>query len=182
MKFLIAGAALAALTSVAHAAVIERTFDVTASNFVLVAGPSDPAPVDPVTLNFTLIWDPSAVTAPTASGLTVNSFSLPYSSVFASDTAGNVGLGQNLISATDCLVGGGLTYCLFMSNSTGAQPTAAFDQFTANGEWIANSVTVTASSLAAPEPATWALMLVGFAGVGGLAFRRRRAPEIVGQI
>ena len=54
MKFLIAGAAFAVLTSVAHAAVIERTFDVTASNFALAAGSGDPAPVDPVTLNFTL--------------------------------------------------------------------------------------------------------------------------------
>ena len=184
MKFhaFVAGAAFAALTSFAHAAVIERTFDVTASNFVLAVGSGDPAAVDPVTLNFTLIWDPSAVTAPTTSGLTVNAFSLPYSSVFASDAAGNVGLGRTLANATDCLVGGGLTYCLIMSDSTGAQPTAAFDQFTANGEWVADSVTVTASAIGgAPEPSTWALMLIGFGGVGWLVSRRRRG-EISYQI
>ena len=61
----VAGAAFAALTSIAHAAVIERTFDVEASGFTLASGSSDPAPVDPVTLNFTLIWDPSTVIAPT---------------------------------------------------------------------------------------------------------------------
>ena len=143
------------------------------------SGSSDPAPIDPVTLNFTLIWDPSVVTAPSVSGLTVNSFSLPYSSVFASDTAGNIALGRNLINASDCLTGGGLTYCLFMSNSTGANPTAAFDQFTSDGDWIAGTVTVTASSLAAPEPSTWALMLVGFGGVGWLASRRRLAAARV---
>jgi hypothetical protein len=71
MKFhaFVAGAAFAALTSIAHAAVIERTFDVEASGFTLASGPSVPAAVDPVTLNFTLIWDPSTITAPTASGL-----------------------------------------------------------------------------------------------------------------
>lgn len=178
MKFhaFVAGAAFAALTSIAHAAVIERTFDVEASGFTLASGPSDPAAVDPVTLNFTLIWDPSTITDPTASGLTVNSFSLPFASVFASDASGNIGLGRALGNADDCLVGGGDTYCLFMANSTGANPTATFLQFTtSNGEWVAGSVTVTASPLGTPEPSTWALVLVGFGGVGWLASRRRWA-------
>jgi hypothetical protein len=168
---LIASVALAAMTASAHATTIERTFDVTASAFVLTSGPSAPAAIDPVELNFTLIWDPSIVIAPTSSGLTVSLFSLPFSSsVFASDGAGNIALGRNLANAGDCLTGGGDTYCLFMSNSTGANPSATFDQFTtSNGEWVAGVVTVTASSLAVPEPSTWALMLIGFGGVGWLA-------------
>jgi PEP-CTERM motif len=179
IRALAAAASLAAFASFAHAAAIERTFDVTASNFTLASGSSDPAPVDPVTLNFTLIWDPSTVIAPTDSGLKVNSFSLPYSSVFASDAAGDLTLGQNLAKADDCLVGGGLTYCLFMSNSTGANPTATFDQFTATGEWAAGAVTVTASAIGAvPEPSTWAMMLVGFGGLGWLAQRHRRPMRV----
>ena len=48
-------------------------------------------------------------------------------------------------------------------------PAAAFDQFTANGEWVAGAVTVTASAIGGvPEPSTWALMLIGFGGVGWL--------------
>ena len=179
MKFhaFVAGAAFAALTSIAHAAVIERTFDVEASGFTLASGPSVPAAVDPVTLNFTLIWDPSTITAPTASGLTVNSFSLPFASVFASDAGGNIGLGRNLANAGDCLVGGGDTYCLFMADSTGANPTATFFQFTtSNGEWVAQDVTIVAGKITAvPEPSTWAMMVLGFGGVGWLASRRRLA-------
>ncbi len=64
-----------------------------------------------------------------------------------------------------------------MSNSTGANPTADFEQYTtSNGQWVAGVVTVTASAIGGvPEPSTWALMLVGFGGVGWLAYRRRWA-------
>ena len=175
---LIASVALAAMAASAHAATIERTFDVTASDFVLASGPSAPAAIDPVELNFTLIWDPSIVIAPTSSGLTVSLFSLPFSSsVFASDGAGNIALGRNLLNASDCLSGGGDTYCLFMSNSTSANPGATFDQFTtSNGEWVAQDVTIVAGKITAvPEPSTWAMMVLGFGGVGWLASRRRLA-------
>jgi hypothetical protein len=80
MKFhvFVAGAAFAALTSIAHAATIERTFDVVASDFTLITGPSTPAPVDPVDLNFTLVFDPLvSVTSASTAGLTINAFNLP---------------------------------------------------------------------------------------------------------
>jgi hypothetical protein len=63
-----------------------------------------------VDLNFTLVFDPSAVIAPTTSGLTINAFTLfPDESIFASDGAGHIALGQILTSATDCGIGGGNT-------------------------------------------------------------------------
>jgi hypothetical protein len=132
-----------------------------------------------VDLNFTLVFDPSAVIAPTTSGLTINAFTLfPDESIFASDGAGHIALGQILKSATDCGIGGGNTYCLFMTGPASVSPTATFDQFTSDGRWIALSVTVDASPLgvmAAPEPSTWALTLTGLGGVGWLAYRRRCA-------
>jgi hypothetical protein len=179
LKLLMASAVFAAMSFGTRAAVIERTFDVEASGFTLVYGPSDPAAVDPVTLNFTLIWDPSIVIAPTSSGLTVSLFSLPFSSsVFASDGAGNIALGRNLYSAGSCLVGIGVdTYCLFIANSTGANPTAEFNEFfTSHGVWFAQDVTIVAGKITAvPEPSTWALILIGFGGIGWLASRRRWA-------
>jgi hypothetical protein len=35
-------------------------------------------------------------------------------------------------------------------------------------------------SAAAPEPATWAMMLLGFAGLGYAGLRKRRAPRLLG--
>jgi hypothetical protein len=57
---------------------------------------------------------------------------------------------------------------------------AEFDQFTtSNGEWVAGVVTVTASAIGAvPEPSTWAMMLVGFGGLGWLAQRHRRPTSL----
>jgi hypothetical protein len=96
LNALIAGVAFAVIGSNAQAETIERTFDIVASDFILASGLSTPAPVDPVELNFTLIFDPSAVIAPTTSGLTINAFTLPYPSIFARDGAGNLALGQIL--------------------------------------------------------------------------------------
>jgi hypothetical protein len=96
MKFhsFVAGVAFAALTASAHAAVIERTFDVTASDFnTLITGSPTPAPTDPVDLNFTLVFDPSvSVTSASTSGLTINSFNLPnppYSLAYTYDSVNN---------------------------------------------------------------------------------------------
>jgi hypothetical protein len=78
LKALLAAAALFAIGSAAQAATIERTFDVTASDFFLTGGSSPPTPVDPVTLDFTLIWDPSvSVTSASTAGFTINAFNLP---------------------------------------------------------------------------------------------------------
>jgi hypothetical protein len=156
LNALIAGVAFAVISSSAQAATIERTFDIVASGFFLASGSSTPAPVDPVELNFTLIFDPSGVIAPTTSGLTINAFTLPYPSIFATDGAGHLALGQILMSATDCQVGGGDTYCLLMTGPASESPTASFDQLTSEGDWLAASVTVTASpigAMATPNPA-----------------------------
>lgn len=43
--------------------------------------------------------------------------------------------------------------------------------------WRALSGTVTAATAAVPEPATWAMMLVGFAAIG-LGMRRKQRPSM----
>jgi PEP-CTERM motif len=178
----VAGAAFAALTSIAHAAVIERTFDVTASGFdTLITGPSTPAPVDPVDLDFTLLFDPSvSVTSASTAGLTINSFSLPdppYSLAYTYDSVNGY-----LVIATypgvDSCLNGSVSYCVTLYDPAGAVPGAygAEQTTTSDGLWTTGSVSVTASAIGGvPEPSTWALMLIGFGGVGWLGSRRRWA-------
>ena len=69
------------------------------------------------------------------------------------------------------------SYCVFIDDPAGASPTVIlFNQVTSSGSWLASTITVTASAIVVvPEPSTWALMLIGFGGVGWLAYRRRRA-------
>jgi hypothetical protein len=40
-----------------------------------------------------------------------------------------------------------------------------------------DNVAVVETSGAIPEPSTWAMMLLGFAGVGYLGYRRARGPN-----
>jgi hypothetical protein len=44
------------------------------------------------------------------------------------------------------------------------------------GGVAANSVTITAS---VPEPATWAMMILGFLGIGFMAYRRQSKPALI---
>ena len=180
MKFhaFVAGAAFAAMISVAHAAVIERTFDVTASGFTLEREPSDPPPVDPVDLNFTLVFDPSvSVTSASTAGFTVNAFNLPdppNSLAYTYDSTAGY-----LVIATyprlDSCLNGTVSYCVTLYDPAGAAPGAygAEQTTTSDGIWVTGTISVTASALATPEPSTWALMLIGFGGVGWLARGRR---------
>jgi hypothetical protein len=69
-------------------------------------------------------------------------------------TAANIGFGSNFVTA----------------NTLGLGPT-----FPA-GTFISLDVTF---SPAVPEPATWAMMILGFAGVGFMAYRRKAKPELM---
>ena len=170
------------MTASAHAVLIERTFDVTASGFTFlpVEGPDTPSPVDPVELNFTLIWDSSIAIDPTATGLTINSFNLPnppYSSMFAADGSDQIAVGTSIVSGDACDVGAP-SYCVFIADAAGASPFAnGFYQTTSSdGIWVSDTVTVTADAIeVVPEPSTWALMLIGFASLGFAGYRSRKA-------
>jgi hypothetical protein len=178
-----ASVVLAAMTASANAGTIERTFDVTASGFsFLGGGPGTPAAIDPVEMNFTLIWNPSVAIGATTSGLTINSFTLPnppYSSAFASDGAGTLTIAT--LPFVDGCSNPASTYCFFISDPTSANPTVgSFEQLTSSdGFWLSDTVTVTAGAIeAVPEPSTWALMLIGFGGMGWLLRSRRRTPAV----
>ena len=165
----------------ARATDITRTFDITASDFTLTSGSGTDTPVDPVDIDFTLTFDPSVSVGPTMTGLTLLSFNLPYAVSYAySDETLVVALEPSLQpSGVGCALTGSGSFCLFMSDPGGDLPppdTTQFNQVTPDGNlWQAQNITTTFTvGLAVPEPSTWALTLIGFGGVGWLAFRRRR--------
>jgi hypothetical protein len=186
MKFrtLFASAVLVTMSSGARAVTIERTFDIMASDFeyLHVYGPDTPAPIDPVELNFTVIFNTSALIKPTTTGLTINSFTLPnppYSSAFAYDGAGTLTV-ATLPNPGSCSNPPN-SYCIFIKDAAGASPSPdGFIESTSSaGYWVSQSTTVTASAITiVPEPSTWALMLAGFAGLSALAIANRRRALI----
>jgi hypothetical protein len=48
-----------------------------------------------------------------------------------------------------------------------------------NSNSIAGEIVLTSVAPAVPEPATWAMMMLGFAGVGFMAYRRRTKPALM---
>jgi hypothetical protein len=50
-----------------------------------------------------------------------------------------------------------------------------------DASWVVSDFTTNAQALtsAVPEPSTWAMMLLGFAGVGFMAYRRKSKPALM---
>jgi hypothetical protein len=181
-KWMAAALGLAAwgLGATAQAAVITRTFDLEVSRFEQVFGSDPTLPPTPVTLNVTLTFDNSANVGTTTTGLTVNAFTLPYATEFQYFTAtDSLALATTLVGPASCSSSPG-TFCAFIHDATSAAPSLIFFQnaLPTNNVWDATSLLLTYSDApvgpGVPEPATWALMLIGF-GLLGAQLRGRRA-------
>lgn len=170
----------------AHAASIVRTYDIEASRFVQVFGSDTTHPQDPVHLNITLAFDNSVDSGITTAGLTVNAFDLPYGVEYAYTIfADSLSLATDLVASDTCKPGHG-TFCAFIHDATSANPTLIFFNNSLNttpqNVWVAETLSLKFTDApgiegpGVPEPATWAMMLVGFAGMGA-ALRRRRATQ-----
>jgi PEP-CTERM motif len=85
----------------------------------------------------------------------------PGNTFISSGDLGNVN-GFSLVSVT----GSGITD-LKISNGT-----------LGNSDWMFGVGELTYTS-AVPEPSTWAMLLLGFAGVGFMAYRRKSKPELM---
>lgn len=176
------GVAAWALSASAQAAVINRTFDLEVSRFEQVFGADPTPPQDPVSFNFTLSFDNSADIDTTTTGLTVNSFTLPYSAQYQYFTATDgLAVATTLLGPATCSSSPG-KFCAFIHDATSAAPSLIFFQnsLPTNNVWRGESLLLTYSDApggpGVPEPATWALMLIGFGGLGAQLRRQRARP------
>lgn len=166
----------------AHAAAIVRTFDIHATRFEQVFGADPTPPQVSANLNVTLAFDNSANVGVTTAGLTVNSFDLPYGVEFAYTAfTDSLSLATDLVDPSSCAPGHG-TFCAFIHDATSAAPTLIFFNNSLNTSpqnvWRANNLSISFSDAVregpgVPEPGTWAMMLMGFAGLGTVLRRRR---------
>jgi hypothetical protein len=182
-----------------HAGVVTKTYDVTFNNFLdPYAGVT--APIAPVTASFTLTFDPTLSYSNDTTDITVNSLNVTSGSAigFSTFTAPNDNLYLSIGGINDGagdVIGGtndfvlqlrfpdanhldtpSLPLCSDPFFSCGGLPTTYASGYTT----IANPQSVflaKVASVAVPEPATWAIMLTGLAGLGAtLRMRRRSVP------
>jgi hypothetical protein len=160
------------VASAAHATVITRTFNLASSNYGFGVGNPEPRP-EPLAMNVTITLDTSISVGNSTSGLTVNSFNLPYGVTYGYNHENTIlSLGANTT------IGGcGGPYCLFIFGAFEQSPNffSSSQTTSTGGFWVAatNTINYTDGTAAVPEPASWALLLTGFGAVGA-ALRRRR--------
>ena len=75
---------------------------------------------------------------------------------------------------------GSQNYDIFQADFANTYTSAPHGFFEAhNGNFYGDPITVELTAIAAaPEPSTWAMMILGFAGVGWMAYRRRNGAAI----
>ena len=191
---LMASAAIALLAaSPLTAATITDNVSFVAADFG--SFPSGTAPVDPVTGSFTITYDPTQTYLDTTSGISLDSLNITLDSPLSFSYSPT---GPN---ADDLFVGGaadtaelvqfnpatndftlsitGFSTAPGFNNLTYAQVASGNNVFFTQGP--TGTVTVTPVVASAPEPATWAVMVLGLFGLGAAmrAARRRAAtPEV----
>lgn len=168
------GAALALIPAHAGATVITRAFTINASGFD--AG----APVDPVKGTFTVTYDTAVSVSNVTSGISATGFNLPFDGPlsFTYDGGNALYIGAGAMGVTSATRDFGIN--LFDPNTASVLSTSNFIYsvpslgFFQTFNTRATAVTLPAAA-PVPEPATWAMLLVGFGAIG-FAMRRKRAP------
>jgi hypothetical protein len=177
----------------ADAALVHDLVTFTASGFTSAFG--EPVPTDPVTGSFTITFDPTQTYVDQTVGITLNSLNISLGSTLAFDyspTANSHGDADELVvgglqAGADSVFLSPTVFDDFYLHIFTYSSTPTFQQVgyttssaTPNSNYFftdlpnsgAGSVTVTPITGTAPEPATWAMMLAGFASLGFLGYRR----------
>ncbi|MBW8753260.1 MAG: PEP-CTERM sorting domain-containing protein [Sphingomonadales bacterium] len=181
----------------AQAALVTDVVTFSANNLQTAFG--DPVPVDPVMGSFTIQYDPTLTYTDSTSGITLNSLNIALGSALSfsydpNNASGSLAAGTLIVGG---LAGGaGIVqflppsndFWLFINNfatapafnQLGYSQAAALDRslfFTLDGTGSVSVRPFVADTSGVPEPATWAMMVVGLGLVG--ATMRRRARQTV---
>jgi hypothetical protein len=164
-----------------------ETFNFSATGFDFINGIAPP--VDPVLGGFTLTFDPTVTYTDSTSGIVLNSLNIPLSSSISFDynpstdylVVGGTNLGADTIAIGPAQDDFYLQVNNFITNPTVHQlgyaeasiPNGYY--YTPVDDPAAGMITAVA---AVPEPATWAMMLLGFAGIGAMTYGRRRSAML----
>jgi hypothetical protein len=105
----------------------------------------------------------------------INGTHNPFDALLQSSTAGNLSpvfhaktLGAGWVNYSAAFVAGASPYAFNLNYTPlGTGPSGAAADF------VVDNIGITAN---VPEPATWAMMIMGFMGIGFLAYRRRATP------
>jgi len=174
IRVILAGAALALSSTAANAALTVITCDPTISGGCTAANPAAPAPA-------TISWSDADVgSSPFTGFLTFNN--TLAGNYFVSLTTANPAVLFTALTITPITGSGSITYggaptaaITLLPGSLGiGSYTLSFSGTTSGGGGEAGTLSF---FTAVPEPGTWALMLLGFGGIG-MAMRRRRRPAL----
>lgn len=155
------------ISAPAHAAVVTKTYNFSASNFF----PTPTPPPTPVVIgSFTLQFDDAVAVTDATAGLTINSLNIPVTSqiVYTYELGqygflrfGGIesGTGQLRQNTNDILFQYSEQFGSVLLYSSKLTPDSNFFSTTV-------SVDVT-SGTSVPEPTSWAMMLLGFGLIGG---------------
>lgn len=188
MKLLGGLVALLLAAAPAHAVLIDKTYTLMGTRF------GQPAPVDPTMLTFSVRFDTNEADLETPRPVTIRSYNLPapnglkFTYIRASD---QLYICTGFIIPTQCEQPINTYHynANWMVHYFSTGNVALFDGvmgYTYNDAvyYESNSMRVRddgASGLATgavPEPAAWALMILGFGGVGGALRRRNRSVAV----
>jgi hypothetical protein len=171
--------------SPASAATVSDLVTFSGNNFQASPNPATPVPVDPVTGSFTISFDPTQDYLNSTTGISLNSLNINLGSTLAFTynhmndflQVGGLFDGVQFVQfspSTDDFVvqifglGAGAPTFNQIVYAQVSSPDTQF--FTLNQTGTVSATPITA---AVPEPSTWAMMMLGFAGIGFMTYRRR---------
>jgi predicted small secreted protein len=204
-QMFLAGLFLLSAISNVQAGTVTETYNFSLSNFVDIVN-TNASPLTSITGSFAVTFDPAVQVTDQTTGITLNSLTggvvlgdpigfstFPFAllQVFIGGTNTQTGNPAAFLNGNDFVLG--LNFVGYALNSptlddcsdpfskcgtagnSSSVYVAGYSQEGSTSIFLAETGTVSA----VPEPSTWAMMILGFAGVGFMAYRQKSKPALM---